>query len=97
MANTNHTGPTDLPTFKAGGGWKIGWAYSCVLAPGGTAAFTITVVSDPGAVANPTAAVETTGRSGSGVTPQTSTGQQHLKVATDPACKWAIKVTGVAG
>jgi hypothetical protein len=94
-ARTTGTGPTDLAAFTAGGSWTIGWAFTCVGAPGGSATFAISVVSDAGGAAKP--AVQQSSRQGQGVTPETSVGRQHLKITTDPACRWAVKVTGVAG
>jgi hypothetical protein len=94
MANTPGQGPSDLPVFTAGGPWSIGWHFRCVNAPGGTAAFSLRVVPDPGGA--PTPAVEQTSREAQGITPETAPGRQHLKVITDPACQWAVKVTGVA-
>lgn|GEM_PF-6420216 len=94
MENTPGQGPSDLPVFTAGGPWSIGWHFRCVNAPGGTGTFTLQVIPDPGGP--PAAAVQQTSREAQGITPQPSPGRQHLKVITDPACQWAVKVTGVA-
>jgi hypothetical protein len=94
MANTPGQGPSDLPVFTAGGPWSIGWHFRCVNAPGGTGTFTLQVIPDPGGTSIP--AVEQTSREAQGITPQTAPGRQHLKVTTDPACQWAVKVTGIA-
>jgi hypothetical protein len=48
MAPVNASGPTDLPAFSTAGAWTIGWAFSCVGAPGSQAAFNITVVPASG-------------------------------------------------
>jgi len=93
---TNGAGPDQLPTFSTAGPWNIGWAFSCVAAPGGSAAFTVQVVSEPAAT-TPVTAVTQTSRLSSGVTRETGGGKFHLQITTDPACRWAVKVTGVAG
>jgi hypothetical protein len=95
MANTPGQGPSELPVFTAGGPWSIGWHFRCVNAPGGTAAFTLQVIPDD-AGGTPTPAVEQTSREAQGVTPETAPGRQHLRITTDPACQWAVKVTGIA-
>jgi hypothetical protein len=88
--NLQGTGPTNLPAFSiAGGGWSIGWAYRCVLAPGGAAKFQI--------VGGTAKAVNEQGRDGSGTTQETKAGAQQLRILTDPACEWAVTVVGVAG
>jgi hypothetical protein len=94
MPNTPGTGPSDLPAFTAAGPWNIGWHFRCVNAPAGTGTFTVEVVPDAGAPAAPP--VQQTSREGQGITPQTAAGRQHLKITTDPACQWAVKVTGIA-
>lgn len=97
VARTQGSGPSDLPTFKTAGTWTVGWAFSCVGAASGTGPFTITVVSASGA-SDPAPAVSESSRNGQGVTKQPArTGSQHLHIATDPACQWAVKVLGVAG
>jgi hypothetical protein len=53
----------------------------------------VQVIPDGGA---PLPGVDQTSREAQGITPQTATGRQHLKVTTDPACQWAVKVTGIA-
>ena len=88
--NLQGTGPTNLPAFTiAGGGWSIGWAYRCVLAPGGAAKFQI--------VGGTAKAVNEQGRDGSGTTQETKAGAQQLRIVTDPACEWAVTVVGAAG
>jgi hypothetical protein len=92
MANTPGRGPSDLPTFAAGGPWSIGWHFRCVNAPAGTGTFTLEVVSEAGATSP---AVTQTSREAQGISPQSAPGHQHLKITTDPACQWAVKVTGI--
>ena len=88
-------GPQDLQQFTSGGEYKVGWAFSCVGAPAGAGTFTITAVDASGATA---VVVNQTSRSGQGVTPEPAApGPRHLHVATDPACRWRIKVTGIPG
>lgn len=88
--NLQGTGPTNLPSFSvAGGAWSIGWAYRCVLAPGGAGKFQV--------MAGAAKAVDEQGREGSGTTPQSKAGAQQLRIVTDPACAWAVTVVGVAG
>lgn len=97
VPNTIGSGPSDLPVFATAGAWTIGWQFRCVQAPGGSAAFTITVVPEGGS-ADATPAVSQVSREAKGTSPQpASQGRQHLRVTTDPACEWAVKVTGVAG
>ena len=87
--NLQGTGPTNLPALKiAGGQWTIGWAYRCVLAPGGAAKFQILGAATP---------VNEQGRNGSGTTQESKAGAQQLRIVTDPACAWAVTVVGVAG
>ena len=95
VPNTVGKGTSDLPSFTVGGPWSIGWHFRCVQAPDGSAAFNVSVVPDAGGVASP--AVDQTSRDAQGIANQTAPGKFHLKVTTDPACQWAIKVTGVAG
>jgi hypothetical protein len=95
LPNKNGQGPNSTATFTAGGQWKIGWAYDCQLAKGGAGTFAVFVVPSSG-TASPTPAVQKTGRSGNGVATLSSTGAQHLRISTDGACRWAVKVTGVA-
>ena len=94
MANTPGQGPTELPAFTAGGPWSIGWHFRCVGTPSGTGTFTVAVIPDGGA---PIPAVAQTSREAQGITPETAPGRAHLKVTTDPACQWAVKVTGISG
>lgn len=95
--NTTGAGPRDLPAFDAGASWSIGWHFRCTAAPNGTSAFTIDVVPEPAAaVAGGAHAVEQSGHEAQGVAPQATAGRFHLKVTTDPACRWAVKVTGAA-
>ena len=89
------TGPEQLQAFTTGGPWQIGWAFDCVGAPAGSASFAIDVV--PKVAGTTTSAVHQTARNGQGVSPEGTSGQFHLQVTTDPACRWAVKVTGVAG
>jgi hypothetical protein len=97
MPNTPGSGPSDLPAFTAGGPWSIGWHFRCVNTPAGTGTFSLEVIPDAGAPGAPAApAIQQTSREGQGVTPQTAPGRQHVKVTTDPACQWAVKVTGIA-
>jgi hypothetical protein len=97
LPNTPGTGPSDLPAFTAAGPWNIGWHFRCVNTPAGTGTFTVEVVPDAGAPATPAApTIQQTSREGQGITPQTAPGRQHLKITTDPACQWAVKVTGIA-
>lgn len=93
MANTPGQGPSELPAFTAAGPWSVGWHFRCVGTPSGTGTFTLQVVPDGGA---PRPAVEQTSREAQGVTPEAAPGRAHLKVTTDPACQWAVKVTGIA-
>ena len=93
IPNTTGNGPDQLTEFTTGGAWSIGWAFDCVGAPGGAAPFKISVVGTSGTL--PVVTLDT--RQGTGVTPEISTGSHSLTVTTDPACRWAIKVTGVAG
>jgi hypothetical protein len=93
--NTTGAGPKDLPSFTAGASWSIGWHFRCVAAPGGSAAFTVDVIPGPGGAAAGHA-VEQAGNEAQGVSPQSTAGTVHLRVTTDPACQWAVKVTGVA-
>ena len=53
------------------------------------------VVDEAGAPATPAPTIEQTSREGQGVSPQTTSGRQHLRITTDPACQWAVKVTGI--
>ena len=94
MAQVTGSGPSQLPAFTTAGPWNIGWAYDCVGAPGGTAAFAIQVLSDVGTGAS---AVQESGRSGKGVSPENTSGRHRLQITTDPACRWAAKVTGIPG
>jgi hypothetical protein len=97
LPNTPGTGPSDLPAFTAAGPWNIGWHFRCVNTPAGTGTFTVEVVPDAGGPATPAApTIQQTSREGQGITPQTAPGRQHLKITTDPACQWAVKVTGIA-
>lgn len=95
LPNKNGQGPNTTVAFTAGGQWKLGWAYDCQLAKGGTGTFAVFVVSSSG-TQSPTPAVQKTGRSGNGVATLTSLGAQRLHISTDGACRWAVKVTGVA-
>jgi hypothetical protein len=92
MPNTPGTGPGALASFATTGNWCIGWHFRCVLAPGGSGSFSINVVPASGASSTPT--VQEAGRDVSGETPESPAGTVHLSVATDPACQWAIKVSG---
>lgn len=94
--NVNGTGPRALPPFSAGPSWTIGWAFRCVLASNGTGTFQVVVVPEGGPPST-AAAVDQSGREGHGTTPQSRPGRQHLEVRTDPACNWAVKVTGTPG
>ncbi|HEY4409071.1 MAG TPA: hypothetical protein VGO87_04265 [Acidimicrobiia bacterium] len=93
MANTPGQGPSELPVFAAGGPWSIGWHFRCVNAPGGTGTFTLQVI--PAGDGAPQPAVEQTSREAQGISPEAAPGRQHLKIITDPACQWAVKVTGI--
>ena len=95
VPNTIGKGTSELPSFIVAGPWSIGWHFRCVQAPDGEAAFNVSVIPDGGGPATP--AVDQTSRDAQGVTPQTASGKFHLRVTTDPACQWAVKVTGVAG
>lgn len=97
MPATKGQGPMDLPSFGTAGPWSIGWAFDCAESPGGGAAFTITVIPASGPAAS-TPAVSESGGSNQGVaTEPSTTGTQHLRVATGTACLWIVKVTGIAG
>jgi hypothetical protein len=90
-------GPGSTPQFSvAGGEWKIGWAYDCQNAPGGTALFQV-FVTPAGGAAPPTPAVDESGRASQGVTTQSTAGAEKLDVKTDPGCVWVVKVTGIGG
>jgi hypothetical protein len=91
LPNTPGSGPSDLPAFSATGPFCIGWVYNCAGAPGGSGPFLISVSGGGASVGPP--AVQESNRQGSGVTPQTVTGTQRLRVSSDPGCRWAIKVT----
>jgi hypothetical protein len=95
LPNKNGTGPNTTVTFTAGGQWKLGWAYDCQLARNGSGNFAVFVVPSSG-TAPSSPALQKSGRSGSGVLTLSSTGAQRLRIQTDNACRWAVKVTGVA-
>jgi hypothetical protein len=92
MPNTPGRGSGALPSFSTTGSWCIGWHFRCVLNPGGTGPFTISVVTGDATTGTPT--LEQSGREAQGLTGETPTGTLHLVVATDPGCQWAIKVSG---
>lgn len=96
VANTTGRGPARLPGYATAGRAQLGYAFSCALAPGGSGIFQVFVVPDAGGrPANP--ALSQNDRAGSGVVPAPGTGHLHLEVVTDPGCRWALKVTGLAG
>ena len=95
MERTAGAGPDQLPSFTTGGTWNTGWAFSCVGAPGGSAAFTVLAVPEGAGAGAPITVVSQTSRAGSGVSPETASGRFHLQITTDPGCQWAAKVTGV--
>jgi hypothetical protein len=93
---TTASGPRDIQSFATAGTWSIGWAFNCVASPAGTAPFTITIVPVDGGTGG--VAVNETSRADQGVAHERSTvGRQALHIATDPACRWIITVTGIAG
>jgi len=94
IPQTTQSGNWTSPAFTiAGGTWNVGWAFQCVPAPTGGAAFQIFVVT-AGGTPGSTAAVSSSDASGNAITPLTSTGSQQLVVQTTAACRWAVKVTG---
>jgi len=95
MPNINGTGTKTLRVFTAGGAWKVGWAFNCVLANSAAGSFKVFVVPDGGTVPD-SALFEKSGRSGDGITAGTTLGAQHLHIQADEGCRWAVKVTGVA-
>ncbi|MHB8464806.1 MAG: hypothetical protein ACYDD7_08215 [Acidimicrobiales bacterium] len=91
MPNTVGKGPSELPAFTVSGPWRIGWTFNCAQAPTGSAEFIVSVVAADGSAAT---AVDQANRSEAGVTPESNpSGSYHLRVQTDPACRWAAKVT----
>jgi hypothetical protein len=96
VPNTQGSGPRAVGPFNAGGTSTIGWAFRCVLAAGGTGQFQVLVVPEGGQPAA-TPAVDQNARQSQGTASFSTTGRQHLEIRTDPACAWAIKVTGPAG
>ena len=61
--------------------------------PGAVAAFTISVVGGATSAVSGRAVVTESSCTANGVTPEAGGGTQHLQIATDPACRWAVKVT----
>jgi hypothetical protein len=90
--NTNGKGSKTLAAFAAGGAWKIGYAFDCSAAAGGTGHFRV-FVEQAGTSATP--AIDKTARSGSGVAPQNAPGEIRLRISSDTGCRWAVKATGV--
>jgi hypothetical protein len=95
LPNTNGKGAKTLATFSAGGAWKIGYAFDCSAAAGGTGYFRV-FVENVGVSAT-TPAIDKTARSGSGIASQTTTGEIRIHISADAACRWAVKATGVKG